>query len=158
MIIRNTLLVAAVRLTSSNTKLSLAIYILTHHTGAGNIGEGEGTYADGSVVREGPVGESGRPGQPDYSAGRGGSGNITHHGSRTDGAGGLAAEDIVPEPATQGGHYADYHTGRGGEGNIHRDKYGGHSKPQKEHGSGPGLMERAKQAVGLDKHKGEETK
>lgn len=54
-----------------------------------------------------------------------------------------------------GSHQSDFHTGRGGEGNIHRAKYGGHSKPQKEHGEGHGLVEKAKHAVGLDKHHSE---
>lgn len=66
------------------------------------------------------------------------------------------ADDVIPEPAMKAGEqYADFHTGRGGEGNIHRDKYGGHSKPQ--HEKKEGLLDKAKHAIGLDKKKEEST-
>ena len=73
------------------------------------------------------------------------------------------SEEVVPETSMRqaGEQYADFHTGRGGEGNIHRDKYGGHSKPQKKDGEGGGggggLMDKAKHAVGLDRKKREES-
>lgn len=96
------------------------------------------------------MGASGRPGTPDYSAGRGGAGNIVHDpksGSAKAVGGAVgpnSASDVVPEPATRSGHYADYHTGRGGEGNVHRDKYGGHSKPEKGQEEHRGFLEKAK--------------
>jgi hypothetical protein len=64
--------------------------------------------------------------------------------------------EMIPEPAMKAGEqYGDFHTGRGGEGNIHRDKYGGHSKPQHEKKEG-GLLEKAKHVIGLNKKKDEE--
>ena len=45
----------------------------TGRGGAGNIGHDENTYVDGSIVREGAVGESD---VPEYSAGRGGAGKL----------------------------------------------------------------------------------
>ena len=55
-----------------------------------------------------------------------------------------------------GEQYADFHTGRGGGGNVHRDKYGGHSKEQKEKKEGhESLIDKAKHAMGMDKKKEE---
>ena len=55
--------------------------------------------------------------------------------------------------------YENFHTGRGGQGNVHKDKYGGHSSPQRdaseERGGKGGLLEKAKEKLGLgDKDKG----
>ena len=66
--------------------------------------------------------------------------------------------EAIPEPAMKAGEqYPDYHTGRGGGGNVHRDKYGGHSKPQHEKHEG-GFLDKAKHAMGLDKKKEGESK
>lgn len=134
--------------------------------GAGNIGEDNTLYVDGEIVHEGTAGESGR-GQGEYSAGRGGAGNIvpSPRGSPAPGRGPSAppaerrSQDVVPEPAMKAGEqYENFHTGRGGEGNIHRDKYGGHSHPQKEKKEGhESLIDKAKHAMGLDRKKGEES-
>lgn len=139
---------------------------LTHDQGAGNIGEDPNTYTDGDIVREGFVGESERP---EYSAGRGGAGNMVgtpRSGSPRIGSPRIssprsgtpvsASEEVIPETAMRpaDGH-ENFHTGRGGQGNVHKDKYGGHSAPQD--GSKPSLLEKAKHAVGLDKHKHEES-
>jgi len=121
----------------------------TGRGGAGNIGQDDNVYVDGDIVREGVAGESKGA---EYSAGRGGAGNM-HHAERT----GIASEEVVPESATRapGAEYENYHTGRGGQGNVHRDQFGGHSAAPKEHnghdGGIHGLVEKAKQAVGLDK-------
>lgn len=65
-------------------------------------------------------------------------------------------QDGSVREGTPGENYADYHTGRGGGGNVHREKYGGHSKPQPgQEGHKEGLMEKAKHAMGLDKGKKE---
>ena len=69
------------------------------------------------------------------------------------GSGQVGSVETIPEPAMKAGEqYADFHTGRAGAGNVHRDKYGGHSKAQHEKKEG-GLLEKAKQAIGLDKKK-----
>ena len=67
-----------------------------------------------------------------------------------------ASKDYIPETATreQTPEYANFHTGRGGQGNVHMDKYGGHSAPQD--GRRESLLDKAKHAVGLDKHKAHE--
>lgn len=113
----------------------------------------------GDIVKEGIVGQPTHPGQNEYSAGRGGAGNMVPSprvGPTTDGLPKTTGEDVIPEPAMKAGdHYSDFHTGRGGAGNEHRDKYGGHSKPQ--HEKKEGLLERAKHAIGLDKEKKEKT-
>lgn len=69
------------------------------------------------------------------------------------------ALDIVPETATRPAEYENFHTGRGGEGNVHREKYGGHSGPQRGRegsqervGHKEGLVEKARHLIGLDKH------
>ncbi|EME38250.1 hypothetical protein DOTSEDRAFT_75722 [Dothistroma septosporum NZE10] len=119
----------------------------TGRGGAGNIGPDGHVYVDGDIIREGTPGVSK---EPDYSAGRGGAGNIAH-ADRV----GVPSHEVVPESATRtdqqaGANYDNYHTGRGGEGNVHKEKYGGHSQPQKEHGK-ESLLDKAKHAVGLDK-------
>jgi len=142
----------------------------TGRGGAGNIGsDPDATYVDGDIVREGVAGEPENPGR-DYSAGRGGAGNIippartgasarnasASHDTLPPPAGQQPQQpqhDFVPETATRTSRSSDYHTGRGGEGNVHRDMYGGHSSPQKEHrGSGKveELVEKAKHAIGLN--------
>ena len=113
--------------------------------GAGNIGPGEGIYVDSEIVREGPLGESGRPNQEEYSAGRGGAGNMVpspRNGSP------VPSQDVIPETATKE-KYDNFHTGRGGQGNVHKDKYDGHSKPPKSERR-ESFVEKAKHAVGLD--------
>ena len=125
---------------------------LTQYSGAGNIGEGEGTYADGDIVREGVVGAPSHPGGGEYSAGRGGVGNMVDPPNKG------GSVEAIPETATKGpgDHYEDFHTGRAGAGNVHKEKYGGHTKPQtpeQKGKQGGGFVEKAKQAVGLDKKK-----
>ena len=109
----------------------------TGRGGAGNIAHDPNTYTDGSIVREGAVGDQG---DGAYSAGRGGVGNINSpHMKPTKGQAGDA--DVVPETAIRkpGEEYDNYHTGvsgynhcdvgvatltlnqRGGQGNIHRE-------------------------------------
>lgn len=87
-------------------------------TGAGNIGPDGNVYVDGDIVREGTPGVSK---EPEYSAGRGGAGNIAHAEKA-----GVPSQEVVPESATRveqpGGAYDNYHTGRGGEGNVHKEK------------------------------------
>lgn len=116
---------------------------------------------DGEIVREGVVGESDHG---EYSAGRGGAGNMVpsprsgtpRGGTPRAGTPVQASEEVIPEAAmrTADGH-ENFHTGRGGQGNVHKEKYGGHSHPQD--GSKESLMDKAKHAVGLDKHKHEES-
>ena len=131
---------------------------LTLPAGQGNIGKDPNTYVEGDIVREGVYGEPSHVGGGEYSAGRGGAGNMVHV-SRDSPAPGTpppgGSEEVIPESNWKraGEQYEDYHTGRGGGGNVHRDKYGGHSKPQKEHKEGGGLMDKAKHMVGMDKKK-----
>ncbi|KAH0198461.1 hypothetical protein KCU99_g7816, partial [Aureobasidium melanogenum] len=97
----------------------------TGRGGAGNIGHDDTLYTDGSIVREGFVGESSKP---EYSSGRGGIvGPVDGKSS--------GSEDVIPEPAMRNSAgYDNFHTGRGGEGNIYKEKYGGHSAPTQEKG------------------------
>ncbi|KAK4897787.1 hypothetical protein LTR27_004559 [Elasticomyces elasticus] len=121
----------------------------TGRGGAGNIGEDPSLYTDGSITREGPIGESSRG---EYSAGRGGAGNMIE--SPRDGTPVPKSEEYVPETAMRSGEgHENYHTGRGGQGNVHKDKYGGHSGPQKGEGDErkEGLMEKVKHALGGEK-------
>ncbi|GAB7364182.1 hypothetical protein MBLNU230_g4733t1 [Neophaeotheca triangularis] len=129
----------------------------TGRGGAGNIGKDEATYTDANIVREGIAGESNRA---EYSSGRGGAGNMVNSPAPPANSTGAfqapppGSEEVVPEPATRehrpGEDYADFHTGRGGGGNVHREKYGGHSKPQKEAGEKKeGLGEKIKEKIGL---------
>ncbi|KAK3070575.1 hypothetical protein LTR53_010207 [Teratosphaeriaceae sp. CCFEE 6253] len=122
----------------------------TGRGGAGNIGpDSSAAYTDGGITREGPLGESARGG--DYSAGRGGAGNIgtPREGTPRSGTPVQRSEDMVPETAMRSAEgHENYHTGRGGSGNEHRDKYGGHSGPQKEHKESGGLMEKVKEKLG----------
>ena len=125
--------------------------------GVGNIGKDGGTYVEGDIVREGVVGQPSHPGGGDYSAGRGGAGNMVPS-PKVGPADQPGSDDVIPEPAMKAGdQYADFHTGRGGEGNVHRDKYGGHSKPPHEKKEG-GFLDKAKHAIGLDKKKEGEAK
>lgn len=62
------------------------------------------------------------------------------------------SEDVVPEPATRAGDYDNFHTGRGGQGNVHKEKYGGHSSPDR---GKEGLGDKVKHLFGKDKHKEE---
>ncbi|KIW22895.1 uncharacterized protein PV07_11143 [Cladophialophora immunda] len=89
--------------------------------GAANIGPDTQTYADGGIVREGPVGDQG---DGPYSAGRGGVGNIEHDGKATSATPHDA--DVVPETATRVAKLESHHVGRGGAGNeahIHEKKH-----------------------------------
>ncbi|KAK5124312.1 hypothetical protein LTR85_002015 [Meristemomyces frigidus] len=130
-------------------------------SGAGNIGEDKNTYVDGDIVREGVVGESERP---EYSAGRGGAGNMVGSprsgspriGSPRAGTPVSASEEVIPETAMRPADgQENFHTGRGGQGNVHKDKYGGHSSPQG--GRKQSIVDKAKHAVGLDKNKHEDS-
>ncbi|KAK0269212.1 hypothetical protein LTR35_014920 [Friedmanniomyces endolithicus] len=127
----------------------------TGRGGAGNIGQDPSTtYIDGSITREGPLGESSRGG--DYSAGRGGAGNIVDPPHSVRGSSSspappaMRSEDVVPETAMRSAEgYENYHTGRGGQGNVHRDAFGGHSGPGRKEGKGEGgLLEKAKAVFG----------
>ncbi len=97
--------------------------ISSHGSGAANIGPDSQVYADGEIVREGPAGNQG---DGPYSAGRGGTGNIDHEGSKVHTA--PADSDVVPETATRIAKEESHHVGRGGAGNeahIHDKKAGG---------------------------------
>ncbi|KAK4550243.1 hypothetical protein LTR36_003210 [Oleoguttula mirabilis] len=143
--------------------------VSTGRGGAGNIGEDSNTYVPGDIVREGFLGESERP---EYSAGRGGAGNMVGSprsgspaaksprmapmGSPRSGTPVSASEDFIPETAMRSGEgHENFHTGRGGQGNVHKEKYGGHSSPQD--GRKQSIVDKAKHAIGLDKHKHEES-
>src|ERR1700761_8833758 len=128
----------------------------TGRGGAGNIGHDDTVYVDWDIVREGVVGEPTHTGGGQYSAGRGGAGNMVPTTQlANEGKIGEESHDAIPEPAMRSGEgYENYHTGRGGEGNVHRDKYGGHSKPQKEHKEG-GFVDTVKHAFGGGHHKKE---
>ncbi|KAL9088971.1 MAG: hypothetical protein Q9159_002774 [Coniocarpon cinnabarinum] len=130
--------------------------------GAGNIGLDENEYADGSIVREGPAGQSGTGAE--YSTGRGGAGNISDTPSPRPAPQRLD-DEVVPEVATRvdaKGDYANFHTGRGGQGNIYKEKYGGHStrkeqdeaerrKLTREGSASEGVGDKVKRALGVDK-------
>lgn len=135
----------------------------TPSQGAGNIGQDDTTYVDANIIREGPAGESHRG---EYSSGRGGAGNIVNSPAPAAeppmGAHPQVSDVIVPEPATRehrvGEGYADFHTGRGGEGNVHRERFGGHSKAQKEEQGKEGFGGKLKEMVGLGGKGGKEEK
>ncbi|KAI4744408.1 hypothetical protein E4T50_05269 [Aureobasidium sp. EXF-12298] len=114
----------------------------TGRGGAGNIGHDDTLYTDGSIVREGFVGESSKP---EYSSGH--QDTADEKLTATKGAGNIVdsprvgpvdgkssgSEDVIPEPAMRNSAgYDNFHTGRGGEGNIYKEKYGGHSAPTQE--------------------------
>ncbi|KAL6715792.1 hypothetical protein ACLMJK_006753 [Lecanora helva] len=111
--------------------------------GAGNIAPDEKSYADGEIVREGPLGDQG---DGAYSTGRGGAGNIDSPSLKPS-TGTPGDSDVVPETATKVGQYENYHTGRGGEGNVHKEKKEGH-----EH---EGLAAKAKHLFHHEKKEGE---
>ncbi|KAK0515714.1 hypothetical protein JMJ35_001748 [Cladonia borealis] len=95
--------------------------IISHgRGGAGNITPDPTSYADGGIVREGPLGDQG---DGSYSAGRGGAGNISSPGLHPTKGKIPGDADVVPETATKvlGADYNKFHVGRGGEGNIHRE-------------------------------------
>ncbi|KAI4119028.1 MAG: hypothetical protein LQ345_000999 [Seirophora villosa] len=109
--------------------------------GAGNIKPDDTPYTDGSIVREGPVGDQGNGA---YSVGRGGAGNIDSPRVKPSNPDGKAGDtDVIPEPALRepGPGYENYHTGRGGEGNVHKEN---HSTGTEEHG---GLGEKIKHKI-----------
>ncbi|EXJ88252.1 hypothetical protein A1O1_05182 [Capronia coronata CBS 617.96] len=80
-------------------------------SGAANIAPDDTPYADGEIVREGPVGDQG---DGPYSAGRGGAGNIV-----ADGEPAAVPHDaeVIPETATRISREESHHVGRGGAGN-----------------------------------------
>lgn len=80
--------------------------------GAANIKPDDTPYADGEIIREGPVGNQG---DGPYSSGRGGVGNIDQeHGMSSQ----VGDEDIVPDIATRQTKHEPQHFGRGGAGNL----------------------------------------
>ncbi|KAI9790195.1 MAG: hypothetical protein M1835_001152 [Candelina submexicana] len=109
--------------------------------GQGNIAPDSNTYADGAIVREGPV--SGLDNDGPITTGRGGAGNI---GSPRQKPTERFDEEIVPETAMRdnGPGYENFHVGRGGEGNIHREK-DSHTEGHNAHHKG--LGEKIKDAV-----------
>ncbi len=136
-------------------------------------------YVEGEITREGVIGQPGHLQGGDYSAGRGGAGNMVpspRTGTPVSVKGGrqppppapvgtsIESSDAIPETAMREQHpgYDKFHTGRGGGGNIHKDKYGGHStkKEQEEaektkEGKSDGFMAKVKHALGGNKE-GEE--
>lgn len=88
--------------------------------GAANIRPDDTPYADGEIVREGPVGDQG---DGPYSAGRGGAGNIAKDAVS---GGQVGDSDVIPETAVREAKHENYHYGRGGAGNEF------HSKPKEE--------------------------
>ncbi|RMY55625.1 hypothetical protein D0865_04082 [Hortaea werneckii] len=123
-------------------------------SGAGNIGPDDREYIDANIVREGTAGQSDNS---EFTTGRGGAGNVVSSPRTSTPV--QRSEDVIPETALREKtpEYANFHTGRGGEGNIHREKYGGHSKPQDgEHKES--LLDKAKHAIGLDKNGHEKNK
>ncbi|KAF2636229.1 hypothetical protein P280DRAFT_435976 [Massarina eburnea CBS 473.64] len=117
----------------------------TGRGGAGNIGPDNTVYSDGSIVREGIVGQS----EGDYSTGRGGAGNIAKSPQvRPADRESRRSQDYIPEQNLRPGQ-ENFHTGRGGEGNVYKEKYGGHSHSPDRKGFG----EKVKHVLHLDKDK-----
>ncbi|KAL8741718.1 MAG: hypothetical protein Q9190_005707 [Brigantiaea leucoxantha] len=119
--------------------------------GAGNIRPDDTPYADGEIVREGPIGTQG---DGAYSTGRGGAGNIdSPRVKATNKEGTTGDADVVPETALRepGAGYENYHTGRGGEGNIHHEKHHGEEHHEGHH---EGFVDKLKHKV-LGKKDGE---
>lgn len=81
-------------------------------SGAANITPDDTPYADGEIVREGPVGDQG---DGPYSAGRGGAGNIEAQ-DRPRSATPHDA-DVIPDTAARIEKVESHHVGRGGAGN-----------------------------------------
>ncbi|KAI9720057.1 MAG: hypothetical protein M1812_003184 [Candelaria pacifica] len=109
--------------------------------GQGNINPDSNVYADGEIVREGPV--SGHADEGPVVTGRGGAGNI---GSPRQKPTERNDQEIIPETAIRdnGPGYENYHVGRGGEGNVHKDKT---SHSEGHNGHHKGLGEKIKDAV-----------
>ena len=82
----------------------------TGRGGAGNIGPDPNTYVDGSITREGPLGDQG---DGAYSAGRGGAGNINSPSLKPTKGAKPGDADVIPEAAVRhpGDGYDNYHTG-----------------------------------------------
>ncbi|KAL9612590.1 MAG: hypothetical protein Q9167_002841 [Letrouitia subvulpina] len=109
--------------------------------GAGNIRPDSTPYADGEIVREGPVGDQG---DGSYSFGRGGAGNIDSPGLKPTNKEGTKGDvDVIPETALREGDTAQesYHTGRGGVGNVH------HAEGEEHHHHEGGLKEKLKEKI-----------
>ncbi|MCJ1445296.1 MAG: hypothetical protein MMC23_005801 [Stictis urceolatum] len=96
--------------------------------GAANISKDDTPYADGEIIREGPVGDQG---DGAFSTGRGGQGNIGSPGVKATEGAHPHDQDVVPETASRDDRHQDYHVGqtlltnnvlqRGGEGNeVHQ--------------------------------------
>ncbi|KAL8922989.1 MAG: hypothetical protein Q9172_003321 [Xanthocarpia lactea] len=105
-------------------------------------GRGGKDYVDGSIVREGPIGDQG---DGPYSSGRGGAGNIeSPHVKPTNIGNQKGDTDVVPETALRepGAGYENYHTGRGGAANVHKEKH--EESGEKEHG---GLVDKIKHKI-----------
>ncbi|KAL8658796.1 MAG: hypothetical protein Q9226_000778 [Calogaya cf. arnoldii] len=99
-------------------------------------------YVDGSIVREGPLGDQG---DGPYSAGRGGAGNIeSPHVKPTNVGNQKGDTDVIPETALRepGAGYENYHTGRGGAANVHKDNH----EESAEHKEG--LVDKIKHKIG----------
>jgi len=106
----------------------------TGRGGAGNmVHDDPRKYVDGSIVREGHVGESA---EGDYSSGRGGAGNIVPSPRVKPQENRRGSQDRIPDEALAPVH-SKYHVGRGGEGNVHKD----HPAPHKT------LIEKAKKII-----------
>jgi len=97
--------------------------------GAANIRADDTPYADGEIVREGPVGDQG---DGPYSAGRGGLGNIAREATPDRHVG---DEEVVPETATREARNEPQHFGRGGAGNkVHAEPEKPVQKTVSQHG------------------------
>lgn len=118
------------------TLRSLLHALILIPTGAANIRPDDTPYVDGEIVREGPVGDQG---DGKYSAGRGGTGNISGNAMAEGGHPNDA--DMVPEVATRIDKQESHHVGRGGAGNEHHV----HDKTK------PSLFDKAKNMLKGDK-------
>jgi len=108
-------------------------------------------YTDGAIVREGAAGESA---DGDYSAGRGGAGNMVAS-PKGGPIGRRSSQDVVPEAALvdHKGH-ENYHTGRGGGGNVHREGQVQEGLGHHHHGEGKhkeSVIDKVKHALHHDK-------
>jgi len=122
--------------------------VSTGRGGQGNIGRDPHKYVDGSVHREGVVGQSA---EGDYSAGRGGAGGIVHS-PKVGPTGRRGSQDIIPDINAVPKAHENVHTGRGGSGNVIKDtthKVEGKSEHHKE-----SIIDKAKHLLHHDKKDG----
>lgn len=113
--------------------------------GTGNIGPDSTPYTDGSIVREGAVGDQG---DGKYSSGRGGAANIVGQPKASQHP--PHDHEVVPETATRIEKHESHHFGRGGAGNqthVHQDRKDQHSSDHKPES----LIDKAKHALHMDK-------